>query len=175
MCGTKLRNYVVHIMKLQFAIITLRKFLFQSLATRRTGCSSTLTLLKMTSNPKLISVDQRKSKCKSIQRILLQKNCKGRFESKLNINIVVDILKGGVPKQIEKWGKTRFSWLTCALRDDEAVYCVSIGHFERYQLVIDNTGSVEGIYAFIYCTKWRSGQVLPMPYGLTDWLTDYER
>ena len=35
-------------------------------------------------------------------------------------------------------------------------------------MVIDYTGSVEGIYAFIYCTKWRSGQVLPMP----DWLTD---
>ena len=33
----------------------------------------------------------------------------------------------------------------------------------RQQLVIDDTGSVEGIYAFIYCTKWRSGQVLPMP------------
>ena len=30
-------------------------------------------------------------------------------------------------------------------------------------MVIDDTGSVEGIYAFIYCTKWRSGQVLPMP------------
>ena len=25
------------------------------------------------------------------------------------------------------------------------------------------TGSVEDIHAFIYCTKWRSGQVLPMP------------
>ena len=33
----------------------------------------------------------------------------------------------------------------------------------RWQLVIDNTGSVEGIYAFIYCAKWRVGQVLPMP------------
>ena len=125
----------------------------------------------MTSNPKLISVDQRKSKCKSIQRILLQKNCKGRFESKLNINIVVDILKGGVPKQIEKWGKTRFSWLTCALRDDEAVYCVSIGHYEAVAVAVDDTGSVEGIHAFIYCTKWRSGQVLRMPHGLTHSLT----
>ena len=37
----------------------------------------------------------------------------------------------------------------------------------RQQLVIDYTGSVEGIYAFIYCTKWRSGQVLPMPDSLT--------
>ena len=34
-------------------------------------------------------------------------------------------------------------------------------------MVIDDTGSVEGIYAFIYCTKWRSGQLLRMPYGLT--------
>ena len=34
-------------------------------------------------------------------------------------------------------------------------------------MVIDDTGSVEGIYAFIYCTKWRFGQVSLMPYGLT--------
>ena len=34
-------------------------------------------------------------------------------------------------------------------------------------MVIDDTGSVEGIYAFIYCTKWRSGQVSPMPHSLT--------
>ena len=34
-------------------------------------------------------------------------------------------------------------------------------------MVIEDTGSVEGIYAFIYCTKWRSEQVLTMPYGLT--------
>ena len=33
----------------------------------------------------------------------------------------------------------------------------------RQQLVIDDTGSVEGIYAFIYCTKWRSGRVSRMP------------
>ena len=33
----------------------------------------------------------------------------------------------------------------------------------RQQLVIDDTGSVEGIYALIHCTKWGSGQVLPMP------------
>ena len=32
---------------------------------------------------------------------------------------------------------------------------------------IDDTGSIEGIYAFIYCRKWRSEQVLPMPYGPT--------
>ena len=34
-------------------------------------------------------------------------------------------------------------------------------------MVIDDTRSVEGIYAFIYFTEWRSGQVLPMPYGQT--------
>ena len=34
-------------------------------------------------------------------------------------------------------------------------------------MVIDDTGSVEGIYAFTYCTKRRSGQVIPMPYGQT--------
>ena len=28
------------------------------------------------------------------------------------------------------WMKTRSSWLNCALRDDEAVYWVSIGHYE---------------------------------------------
>ena len=38
----------------------------------------------------------------------------------------------------------------------------------RLQLVIDDTGSVEGIYAFIYCTKWRSGRVSRMPDRLTD-------
>ena len=37
----------------------------------------------------------------------------------------------------------------------------------RWQLVIDDTGSVEDIHAFIYCKKWRSGQVLPMPHSLT--------
>ena len=37
----------------------------------------------------------------------------------------------------------------------------------RQQLVIDETGHAEGIYAFIYCTKRRSGQVSRMPYGLT--------
>ena len=34
-------------------------------------------------------------------------------------------------------------------------------------MVIDDTGSVEDIHAFIYCTKWRSGHVLPMPDSLT--------
>ena len=35
-------------------------------------------------------------------------------------------------------------------------------------MVINDTGSVEGIYAFIYCTKWRFGQVPRMPDGRTD-------
>ena len=34
-------------------------------------------------------------------------------------------------------------------------------------MIIEDTGSVEDIQAFIYCKKWRSGQVLPMPDGLT--------
>ena len=37
----------------------------------------------------------------------------------------------------------------------------------RQQSLIDVTGSVQGIHAFIYCTKWRTGQVLLMPYSLT--------
>ena len=64
--------------------------------------------------------------------------------------------------------KTRSSWLNCALRScDEAVYWVSKGNYEAVK--VDDTGSVEGINAFIYCTKRRSGQVLPMPHSLTDW------
>ena len=35
-------------------------------------------------------------------------------------------------------------------------------------MVIDDTGSVEDNHAFIYCTKWRSGQVSRMPDSLTD-------
>ena len=30
-------------------------------------------------------------------------------------------------------------------------------------MVIDNTGSVEDIHAFIYCKKWRFGRVSRMP------------
>ena len=43
---------------------------------------------------------------------------------------------------------TRSSWLNCALGDDEAVYWVSKGHYEA--VAVDDTGSVEGTYAFIY-------------------------
>ena len=42
-------------------------------------------------------------------------------------------------------------------------------------MVIDDTGSVEDIRAFIYCKKWRSGQVLLMRYGRTDGLTLKDR
>ena len=40
-----------------------------------------------------------------------------------------------VPREITKsktdgYKETRSSWLNCALRDDEAVYWVSIGHYE---------------------------------------------
>ena len=39
--------------------------------------------------------------------------------------------------------------------------------------MIDDTGSVEGTYAFVYCTKWRSRQVSRVP--LTDPLTEEDR
>ena len=34
-------------------------------------------------------------------------------------------------------------------------------------MVIDDTGSVEDIHAFIYCKKWRFGRVSRMPHSLT--------
>ena len=34
-------------------------------------------------------------------------------------------------------------------------------------MVIDDTGSVEDIHAFIYCKKWRFGRVSRMPDRLT--------
>ena len=57
-------------------------------------------------------------------------------------------------QELESQVQTRSSWLNCALRDDEAVYWVSTGHYEV--VAVDDTGSVESICAFIYCTKWRS-------------------
>ena len=42
-------------------------------------------------------------------------------------------------------------------------------------MVIDDTGSVEGIYAFIYCTKWRFGQVSRMSDRWTDGQTLKDR
>ena len=45
----------------------------------------------------------------------------------------------------------------------------------QYEAVIDVIGSVQGIYAFIYWTKWRFGQMLPIPDSLTHWQTLKER
>ena len=45
----------------------------------------------------------------------------------------------------------------------------------RWQLVLDYTESVEGIYAFIYCTKWSFGQVSRMPDKRTDGQTLKDR
>ena len=68
------------------------------------------------------------------------------------------------PAETETWKKcllvtadekiklqTRSSWLNCALRDDEAVYWVSIGHYEAVVvgMAIDDIGSIEGTHAFI--------------------------
>ena len=45
---------------------------------------------------------------------------------------------------------------------------VYVGLYEAAVAVgYNDTGSVEGIYAFIYCTKWRSGRVSRMPDSLT--------
>ena len=41
--------------------------------------------------------------------------------------VPVMVIVGGVQVMIMK---TRSSWLNCALRDDETVYWVSIGHYE---------------------------------------------
>ena len=42
-------------------------------------------------------------------------------------------------------------------------------------MAIDDSGSVEGIYAFIYCTKWSFGQVSGMPDKRTDGQTLKDR
>ena len=43
-------------------------------------------------------------------------------------------IKGSAANETEKWKKKKLktisSWLNCALRDDEAVNSVSIGHYE---------------------------------------------
>ena len=65
------------------------------------------------------------------------------------------------------------SWLNCALRDDEVVYWVSIGHYEA--IGVGNWWywvSSGHLCRYILHKEWRSGQVLPMPDSLTDWLTD---
>ena len=63
---------------------------------------------------------------------------------------------------------TRSSWLNCALLDDEAVYWVSIEHYEA--VAVGNWWywvSRGHLCLFIYCTKWRSGRVSRMPDGRT--------
>ena len=55
---------------------------------------------------------------------------------------------------------TRSSWLNCALQGDEAVYWVSIGHYETVAVRNWWYWVSRGIYAIIYWTKWRSRQVL---------------
>ena len=78
---------------------------------------------------------------------------------------------------------TRSSWLSCALRGDEAMYWVSIVHqwlvlvglykvsIWWYWLDPDGTGSVWGMYAFMYWKPWISGRIG----SLTQRLTDFER
>ena len=70
---------------------------------------------------------------------------------------------------------------SCALRGDEAVFWVSVGQqwlvlsqcevdrvLRRYQMLIDVTGSVKGIMPLYMGGELEIGQVLPMPYSLTD-------
>ena len=44
---------------------------------------------------------------------------------------------------VEKQEITRSSWLNCALRDDEAVYWVSIGHYEAVAVDKDTRNCLE--------------------------------
>ena len=46
--------------------------------------------------------------------------------------------------------KTRSSWLNCALRDDEAVYWVSIGHFEAVAVGKDTRNCPEKVMKIIH-------------------------
>ena len=72
---------------------------------------------------------------------------------------------------------TKLDPVGSTVRDEMRKLCTgSVLHTMRqWQLVIDDTRSVEDILAFIYCKKWRFGQVLPMPDSLTHSLTDFER
>ena len=47
--------------------------------------------------------------------------------SSCDFSLIADPIEGNNKQEVEK---TRSSWLNCALRDDEAVYWVSIGHYE---------------------------------------------
>ena len=46
-----------------------------------------------------------------------------------NVSVLEICLAVGIEKLSEIF-LTRSSWLNCALRDDEAMYWVSIGHYE---------------------------------------------
>ena len=48
---------------------------------------------------------------------------------------VMHCLKYSINLEINE---TRSSWLNCALRDDDAVYLVSIGHYEALDVVSDS-------------------------------------
>ena len=41
-----------------------------------------------------------------------------------------EVVQKNTKKLHKRIAKTRSSWLNCALRDDEAVHWVSIGHYE---------------------------------------------
>ena len=51
-------------------------------------------------------------------------------EAKEKIGLLLLNWNKRVSQYKKKETKTRSSWLNCALRDDEAVYWVSIGHYE---------------------------------------------
>ena len=60
---------------------------------------------------------------------------------------------------------TRSSWLNCSLKDDEAGYWVSVGHYEALAFGNWWYWVREDIHAFIYWTKWRCP---------THWLTHWQ-
>ena len=69
----------------------------------------------------------------------------------------------------KNWIWTRSSWLDCALRDDEAVYWVSLGHNKAVS--VGNWWYwVRRGHLCLYhiLKKWRSGQVSRVAYSLTD-------
>ena len=67
---------------------------------------------------------------------------------------------------------TRSSWLNCALRDDEAVYWVSIGHYES--VAVDNWfyWASRGHLCLLYIE--RSGDLVCCHGFLTHWLTHWQ-
>ena len=76
------------------------------------------------------------------------------------------------------WGKsmvvTRSSWLNCALRDDEAVYCVSIWHYETVA-VVNWWYWVSGGHLCLYILHKVEIWTGVTDALRTDWLTSFER